>query len=129
MPRRRAQCLLVAMVLALSGTISAGAQAADVQGITAGTAAACAAEVEPNDHEGDAAAFSGPLCISGSLPEGDQDLFVWDTSGAPAALWDFSVSGVYGSATALKVLTIASDPGVTPVVAGTQVGQFVTDPL
>ena len=105
MPRRRAQCLLVAIVLALCATFPVGSWAAGGRLIGAGPAPACVAETEPNDHEGDAGTVTGSVCITGALPEGDQDLFVWDTSAAPAARWDFSVSGVYGNATALKLLT------------------------
>ena len=129
MPRRRVHAIVVALVLATMTTFPAVAHATPAAGRGTAATPTCTAETEPNDHEGDAGTLAGPVCISGSLPEGDQDLFVWDVSAQPAALWNFSLTGVYGTATALKILTITSDPGVTPVVAGPQIGQIVTDPL
>src|SRR5262249_53326453 len=66
-----------------------------------------------------AQALSGAVCVTASMPDGDQDLFTWelDPSGA-AQRWTFSLTGVPGTLTGLKLLPITSDPGVTPITVG-----------
>jgi len=119
------------------GSVNGGRAANDARAATgvraatgAAAAPACTSETEPNDTEGAAGSLSGAVCVNGTLPDGDQDLFVWDISGSAAALrWTFSLSGVFPTVTAIKVLSITSAPGVTPVVAGSQIYQLATSAL
>ena len=82
----------------------------------------CSAETEPNNSEGEAQVESSAFCIAGDLPDtSDQDLFVWTVSADDAKFqWQLTVQGPDGTMTSAKILQITSDPGVTPVVAGSQ---------
>ena len=89
----------------------------------------CTAETEPNDAPGQAATVDGPLCLSGTLPDGDQDLLTWDVSAAEAGeRWTVSLTGVPGTTTSLTLLPITSDASVTPVVTGNAVLELDSDP-
>ncbi len=49
----------------------------------------CAADTEPNDTPETAAVVDGPGCIAGTLPDSDQDLFLWTVTDAEASQpWD-----------------------------------------
>jgi hypothetical protein len=98
-------------------------------GVAQAPDAGCAAEAEPNDAPDTLPVVTGPLCVEGELPSGDQDLVLWDNPVASAATpWVIRVDGVPGTLTSLKVLTIASEPGVTPIIAGTQVLEVAASP-
>jgi von Willebrand factor type A domain len=91
---------------------------------SAAQATTCTPDAEPNDTEEQVEALSAPACIDGTLPAGDQDLFLWTVDDAQVAQrWTISLEGVLDTVTDLKVLAISSDPGVTPVVAGSQLLQ------
>ncbi len=80
--------------------------------------AACTPEAEPNDQPDTAIAFSGGVCVGGSLPDGDaQDTWVWTVSDSDAAHgWTLTLDGVPGTLTSVQVIPIVSPPGVTPMV-------------
>ncbi|MDQ2683413.1 MAG: hypothetical protein M3Y37_07790, partial [Chloroflexota bacterium] len=90
----------------------------------------CPAEVEPNNVEAEAEARKGEFCISGQLVESsDQELIVWSVSEDDAKfVWNLRIEGVAQTVTSAKVLSIQSDPGVTPVVAGAQLLDIGTVP-
>lgn len=76
----------------------------------------CLAEVEPNDTPEEAISTSGSVCITGELPDGDQDLFLWEVpEQAAATRWTFGVEGIPGTLTGLKVFRVDSAPGEEPV--------------
>lgn len=83
---------------------------------------ACSAEREANDDPDTAAGLGfaeGALCLEGTLPAGDQDLFAWELpESAPATPWSFEVTGIRGTLTSLRLLAISSEPGVLPIVVG-----------
>ncbi len=86
--------------------------------------AGCLTDTEPNDTPETAATFSGPACIAGSLPDGDQDLYLWTVTEAQAAgPWDITLDGVDGTVTGAKVLAVTSAPGETPLVIGNVVAE------
>ena len=89
----------------------------------------CTAEAEPNDHEVQIESIAVPGCIDGTLPETDQDMFLWEVPAGAPLRWVISLTGVAGTVTAVKILAITSDPGVTPVVAGAQVYELDSSPL
>ncbi|MCY7418369.1 MAG: hypothetical protein LH650_07720, partial [Chloroflexi bacterium] len=85
-------------------------------------AATCTQDVEPNDTPETAPSLGSPGCISGTLPEQDQDLFLWTVSAADAQRpWDITVEGIDGTITAAKILAVVSDQGVTPLTIGNQI--------
>ncbi|MCC6792879.1 MAG: hypothetical protein IT336_14405, partial [Thermomicrobiales bacterium] len=89
----------------------------------------CIAEREPNDTEDVATPIVAELCASGELPDEDQDLWLWQlTSDDARAPWSFSVDGVPGTATSLRVFTVVSEPGASPPVAGDQLFDVTTQP-
>lgn len=76
----------------------------------------CLAESEPNDSPEEAVGTSGSICITGELPDGDQDLFLWEIpEQAAATRWTFGVEGIPGTLTSLKVFRVDSAPGEHPV--------------
>ena len=123
MPRgRRLRALLAVLVLLTSALAGATSEASPVR---AGTP--CTPETEPNDAPEQAHTFSGAACFSGTLPDGDQDLFIWELDAADAAKrWTLSLTGVPQTITGLKLLPITSDPGVTPVLTGAPVIELDT---
>ena len=81
MPRgRRSHALLMVFVLLASVPAGVGGGARPTR-----AADSCATETEPNDTPEQSQTFSGAVCVNGTLPDGDQDIFVWDLSAADAA--------------------------------------------
>ncbi|MBX3030830.1 MAG: VWA domain-containing protein [Chloroflexi bacterium] len=82
--------------------------------------AACITDAEPNDAPEEAATFSPPGCLTGTLPDGDpQDLLLWTIGPADAAQrWSFTLDGPPGTLTSAQLVPITSEPGVTPITAG-----------
>ena len=97
--------------------------AASPGGVTASPgASSCAADTEPNDTPETAPVIDSPGCVAGTLPESDQDLFLWTVTDQQASQpWDITLDGVGGTITGVKVLQVTSDPGVTPLVIGNQI--------
>jgi len=53
---------------------------------------ACLADTEPNDTPEQAGTLLAPACIEGTLPDEDQDLYLWSVSEADSLQpWTFSV--------------------------------------
>ena len=90
---------------------------------------ACRPDVEPNNTEAEVEKVSGGFCIAGDLPESsDQDLFLWTVTADDAhSLWTIAVSGPEAVITDAKILTLTSEPGVEPIVAGSQIGHVGDD--
>jgi hypothetical protein len=105
--------------LALTGTIvlpGPPIQAAD---------GPCPAETEPNDAPETAPVSSGPVCVAGTLPEGDQDVIVWELGEVAARqTWTISLDGVDETVTSVRILEVSSQPGVTPITAGALILQL-----
>jgi len=89
---------------------------------------ACRPDVEPNNTEAEVEKVSGGFCIAGDLPESsDQDLFLWTVTADDAhSPWTIAVSGPEAVITDAKILTLTSEPGVEPIVAGSQIGHVGT---
>ncbi len=120
----RSATAMLACLVALVPAVSA------VQRVTAqdGTVT-CTREAEPNDTPDASPVVSGPFCLEGTLPSQDQDLIRWELPEAAAATpWRVSVQGVPGALTGLKILTIASEPGISPIIAGPQVLEVAAPP-
>src|SRR6476469_2649895 len=67
----------------------------------------CSEESEPHDTEADGTVVSGPVCIQGTLPGSDQDIWIWTVSADDAATrWDVSLTGVPNTVSALKFLAV-----------------------
>ncbi len=112
---------LLASVAGLGGTVISQA--------TTRAQAPCTAETEPNDAPGQGSTADGPLCLSGTLPDGDQDVLEWDVSATEAGQrWTVTLQGVPGTTTSLTLLPITSDPGAMPVVTGNPVLGLDSDP-
>ena len=83
---------------------------------------ACAAEAEPNGTEielGAAPFTAGALCLTGTLPQGDQDLLLWEVAPEDAlSSWSLTATGVPDTVTTFAIYPITSEPGVVPVFAG-----------
>ena len=88
----------------------------------------CRPDVEPNNSEAEVEKVSGAFCIAGDLPEtADQDLFLWTVSEDDAqSLWTVTVSGPEAVVTDAKILAVESEPGVEPIVAGSQLSHVGT---
>ena len=100
------------------------------QPITSVAQSGCTPETEPDDAPEQAAFLTGHVCIEGTLPDGDQDLFLWEVSAAEAATgWMLTLDGVGGTLTGLEVLPVTSDPGVTPLSVGNTLLTVSSDPL
>src|SRR4051794_18061141 len=92
-------------------------------------ATTCVVDTEPNDSEDLVQDLTAPSCTDGTLPAGDQDLFLWTVDDSQRGQrWTISLDGVRDTVTSLKILAISSDPGVTPVVAGSQLFQVDAQP-
>ena len=122
-PRVRRWCASAATVVLLTSMMAAvGQPVVHAQG-------PCVPETEPNDTPEGALTTSGPLCSSGSLPDGDQDLLIWEVSAADAdKRWTVSLTGLPDTTTSLTLLPIVSDAGVAPVVTGTAALALESDP-
>ena len=60
----------------------------------------------------------GALCVSGSLPQGDQDLLLWEIAPTDAlSSWTVTATGVPDTVTTFAVFEVTSEPGVVPVQA------------
>jgi Mg-chelatase subunit ChlD len=115
------------IVLAVATNLSA-APAALARGESA-TALTCLPDTEPNDTEDQVEPLTAPSCIDGTLPSGDQDLFLWTIDDSQRGQrWNISLEGVRDTVTGLKILDISSDPGVTPIVAGSQLIEIDSGP-
>ena len=80
---------------------------------------ACIAESEPNDAPDGAGTAAGAVCLAGTLPQGDQDLFVWEVTAADAqAAWMITLEGVPGGRTIVDLRPVTSEPGVVPPAIG-----------
>jgi Mg-chelatase subunit ChlD len=89
----------------------------------------CTSEAEPNDAPDGLVAIAGPLCMTGELPASDQDLVLWENpAGSASTPWQITLEGVPGTLTAFRLFTIASEPGVTPIIAGPQVLEVAAQP-
>src|SRR4029078_6624776 len=90
----------------------------------------CRPDVEPNNTEAEVERVSGGFCIAGDLPESsDQDLFLWTVAeGDGQSLSTITVKGPEAVVTDAKILSISSEPGVEPIVAGSQLGHVGTTP-
>ena len=118
LPRKSVQGVLLAG-LVVAALAAAGAGPAVP---TARAADACVVEQEPNDAPEQAQTLTGATCVSGTLPDGDQDIFLWELSPTDALQrWTLSLTGVPGTTTGLKILPITSDPGVTPITVGSSI--------
>ncbi len=63
----------------------------------------CAADSEPNDAPETAGSLVAPGCITGTLPDSDQDLFLWTVTDAQASQpWDFTLTASSNTITAAK---------------------------
>ncbi len=110
--------LLLALVPSVAGSASATLAQSD-----------CGNEVEPNDAPEQAASVVGAFCRVGTLPDGDQDLFVWELDAADASSrWTISIDGVPGTSTVVQVIPITSDQGVSPMAVGSPLVKVSTEP-
>jgi len=111
--------LVVAGILATASVVGAPPPPLLAQG------PACVTEPEPNDSPDTLAFVTGPLCVEGTLPASDQDLLLWDLRPEAAAQpWTITVEGVEGTVTGLQIVSVASAPGVVPIVPGSRVLQL-----
>jgi hypothetical protein len=95
------------LVLAAQASMTTGGVAAQ---------AACVADVEPNDQPAWTDPAASEVCIDGTLPQGDQDMFPWQVGDADLETrWTFSLSGIEDASTGLQLLRVTSEAGVEPV--------------
>lgn len=81
--------------------------------------AACHTDLEPNDDLEQASTVAMPGCIEGSLPTEEQDLFLWTVTDADALQpWTFDLDGPSRTLTGMRLVPIISDPGESPIRAG-----------
>ena len=114
--------------LILAGML-AGAAPLATPPAAVGAAPACATETEPNDAVDGLGLLTGPLCVEGTLPSGDQDLLLWELAPADAATsWTIELDGVGGSRTSLRLIAVASPPGSVPLTPGNQLLQVDAPP-
>ena len=89
----------------------------------------CGTEIEPNDAPETAQSFTGAGCFTGELPDNDQDIWLWTVAPEDALTrWTFELTGVARTITGLKIVQISSDPGVTPITAGSELIALSTAP-
>jgi hypothetical protein len=107
------RCLLAGALASLVlGAASAATAAAQV-----GTDA-CTTDGEPNGTPEEAFAYAAPGCIVGSIPDGDQDLYLWTVTEADALLpWTIGIDGPARMLTSAQVIPITSDPGAPITVS------------
>jgi len=119
---RARRLTLIGAIFALAGSLVAGSLVAATPTVAQDAsphAAACTQDVEPNDTPEAAPAIATPGCITGTLPEQDQDLFLWTVSAAAAQRpWDITLEGIDGTVTGVKILAVVSDPDITPLTIG-----------
>ena len=71
----------------------------------------CVTETEPNDTEQTATPASGPWCVEGKLPRGDQDLAVWTMPVEDITTrWTITLDGVTGTETLLQFFVVTTEP-------------------
>jgi hypothetical protein len=120
--------VLVVLLVAALSVLLAPADPVAAQSLDPGSTAGmteCPLEQEPNDVPEGAPELAGPACQLGALPEGDaQDLAIWTVTDTDAAQsWTFTIDGVPGAVTSLRLLPILSETGVEPVEIGAQLLQ------
>ena len=68
-------------------------------------------ETEPNNEPQQALTFTAPAVLSGNLPSGDQDAFVWKISDVDAQKqWDFTLHGMPGALTGVSIMRVNYGP-------------------
>ena len=84
-----------------------------------GPAPECTPEAEPDDQPEQAPSLSGPICLTGTLPQlRDQDLVLWEVTPAEALItWRITVVGIPTTITSIHLFDIRSGPGVFPIDA------------
>ena len=108
MPRFPSSCRSAAFALLVTGLLVGSPGAADRV-----VAQSCADEAEPNDTAELAPTFVGDVCVSGTLPDTDQDISLWSVSAAESLLsWKFTIVGVPDTITSIHVYPINSAPDV-----------------
>lgn len=118
---RRFFTLLVVAQLLLLGLPHAGARAAND--------ANCTPERESNETPETAQVFTGAGCFTGTSPDGDQDLWIWTAPPESASMrWTFTLDGVRGTVSSLKIVEISSAPGATPITAGSTLLDISSQP-
>lgn len=118
---RRAAAASILALLSMLGPWPAGAQEAPPAGsdTAASAEAGCMVGAEPDDSPEQAATLAGPFCLEGTLPQGDQDLLLWELTPIDAgAAWTLRVEGVPGARTIVDLRPVTSDPGVEPMSIG-----------
>ncbi|MET0773251.1 MAG: hypothetical protein ABWZ82_09220 [Candidatus Limnocylindrales bacterium] len=77
---------------------------------------ACTTDGEPNGTPEEAALLAIPGCIEGTVPDGDQDLYLWTVTDADASSpWTIGIDGPARMLTSAQVFPITSEPGVVPI--------------
>ena len=100
------------VLLAVSATATLGPVAAQ----------ACATDGEPNGTPEEALPFVGPGCIAGTVPDGDQDLFLWTVTDADALTpWTIGIDGPARMLTSAQVFPITSEPGAAPITVASAI--------
>jgi len=118
MASARRRLTLLGTVMMVVGLAAAGGAVAAQD---PGTDAVCVPDTEPNDTPEAAPALSAPGCITGTLPDDDQDLLIWTITEEQAAQpWDITLDGVEATITGTKLFAISSAPGEVPLVVGNQ---------
>ncbi|MGI8475215.1 MAG: hypothetical protein ACR2OO_02395, partial [Thermomicrobiales bacterium] len=134
---RDRRALPVARVLAVIALLLLGGQGIWTGGAPASARPArsvqddpnCPAETEPNNAPETAPTRSGAFCVTGRLPDDDQDITLWTVASADAAKrWTVTLDGVPNTVTAVAILPVASAPGATPITAGAQILKIETAP-
>lgn len=107
---RGASAALILAVVSSLGLWPVGAQ---------GPGTGCVVAAEPDDSPEQAAALAGAFCLEGTLPQGDQDLLIWEVAPADAgAAWTLHVEGVPGARTIVDLRPVTSEQGVEPISVG-----------
>jgi hypothetical protein len=114
----------VAMAVLATGALFGAAPAAVIA-----QEPTCTPETEPNDVADPLPFLTGPFCTTGTLPQNDQDLSLWELSADDATTpWTMTVDGVAGTLTGLQVVPITSEPGVVPITAGSRIAGVDSTP-
>src|SRR5262245_49691083 len=79
-------------------------------------AAGCQTDQEPSEKPEEAPSLAGAVCVDGTMPEGDQDLFRWTVAeGDGPRRWTLSLTGIPTTQTLLQLRRVDSPVGTTPV--------------
>ena len=120
---------MMARLLAVVLLVVVAVGPASVEIVRAQTPAACQPDAEPNDTPDEAVTLSGPFCLDGQLGDSDQDIVLWTVSDSDATkTWTFSLTGVPNTVTGVTVVGVTSEPGASPVVAGSTLFELSTQP-